>query len=224
MKTYRFDKLIKEAIDGLDSFGSKFDKLIKEAIDGLDLPSNFECSFGSCMLAAKILVRKLLRLGRNDFKVIEGYITFPNVEWNEQHTWIEMDDGEIIDPTKMQWGIKKEIVYLSLRRKEYTPYEYLELAAKYPDEDNPKKYLGNYQYIGKCGSTVDDSCIWDATEMAQLIDDSSPLDIEGIYPFISNKLKQKVDDNYFNFKCRINGNIAFVYDINNNIYYFYKKS
>jgi hypothetical protein len=202
---------------------SKFDKFIKEAMEGIDLPTNFECTFGSCMLAAKILVRKLLRMGRNDFKVIEGYITFPNVEWNEQHTWIEMDNGKIIDPTKTQWGIKKEIVYLPTRRKEYTPKQYLDLAAKYPDEDNPRKYIGNYQYIGTCISTVDDEFIWDESEMAQLIDNSNPLDIEGIYPFLSDELKNKLDNNYSDFECGINEDIVWVYDIQSDIYYFYKK-
>ena len=201
---------------------SKFDKMVKEAIVGIELPRTFNPDIGSCMLAAEILVKKLINLGRNDFKVIEGYITFPTVDWNDQHTWIEMDDGEIIDPTSNQWGIKN-IVYLRQKRKEYAPKEYLELCDKHPIE-NASKYLGNYEYLGTCISTVDDSCIWDATEMAQLIENSDSFDIEGIYPFLSDELKQKVKNNPSSIESGINENIVWIYDVKSDIHYFYIKS
>jgi len=200
----------------------RFNKLVKEAIEGVDLPDTFKSDFGSCMLAAEILVKKLINLGRKDFKVVEGYITFASVEWDEEHTWIEMDNGEIVDPTSNQWGIKG-IIYLKQKRKEYTPNEYLELCEKYPEE-NISRYLGNYEYLGTCISTVDDYCIWDATEMAQLIDNSKVFDIDGIYPFLSDELKAKVKNNPSDIECGINGNIVFVYDVLNDIHYFYKRT
>lgn len=200
---------------------SKFDKIIKEAIDGINLPKNFNADIGSCMLATEILVKKLISMGRTDFKVIEGYITFPTVDWNDKHTWIEMNDGEIIDRTKDQWGIKN-IIYLKTKRKIYSPIEYLKLCDKFPIE-NSSKYLGDFQYLGTCITTVDDSCIWDATEMAQLIDNSKPFDIDGIYPFLSNELKNKVKNNPSDIECGINNDIVFVYDIQDDIHYFYKK-
>ena len=197
----------------------KFDKVIKEAIDNLKLPDTFKSDHGSCMLAAEILTKKLLSMGRKDFIVVEGYITFPSVEWDEEHTWIEMYDGEKVDPTKNQWGIKN-IIYLKEKRKEYTPQEYLSLCENYPEE-NYSRYLGDYEYIGTCISTVDDSCIWDATEMAQIIENSHPFDIEGIFPFLSDSLKQKAKNNQV--EAGINENIVWVYDIVEDIHYFYKK-
>ncbi len=200
---------------------SKFEKLYKEAIEGIELPHTFKSDIGSCMLAAEILVKKLLKIGREDFKIIEGYITFPTVEWKDQHTWIEMYDGEIIDPTSSQWG-HKNIVYLKQKRKIYTPQEYLELCHNYPIT-NANKYLGNYEYLGTCISTVDDSCIWDATEMAQLIENSKDFDVHGIYPFLSSELKRKVENHSSIIECGINNDIVWVYDSIDDIHYFYKK-
>lgn len=89
--------------------------------------------------------------------------------------------------------------------------------------ENASKYLGNYEYIGTCVSTVDDSCIWDATEMAQLIENSKPFDIEGIYPFLSDELKQKVKNNPSEIESGINDSIIWVYDTLEDIHYFYKR-
>jgi len=82
----------------------------------------------------------------------------------------------------------------------------------------------NYQYLGTCISTVDDSCMWDATEMAQLIENSNKFDIYGVYPFLSNELKQKVENNPSTIECGINNDIVWVYDSTEDIHYFYKKS
>jgi hypothetical protein len=88
---------------------------------------------------------------------------------------------------------------------------------------NTFKSLGNYVYLGNCITTVDDSCIWDATEMAQLIENSEDFDIHGIYPFLSNKLKKKVKNNLSTFSCGINHDIVWVYDSMDDIHYFYQK-
>lgn len=81
----------------------------------------------------------------------------------------------------------------------------------------------SYQYLGTCISTVDDSCIWDATEMAQLIENSKGFDIHGIYPFLSSELKKKVDNNPSIVECGINNDIVWVYDSIDDIHYFYEK-
>lgn len=106
-----------------------------------DLPSNFKPDIGSCMLAAELITKQLLSKGYEDFTVVEGYITFPTVEWEggDTHTWIETAEGEIIDPTKSQWGINSEIIYLP-KRKEYTPQEYLSLCEEHPIEDANKYF------------------------------------------------------------------------------------
>jgi hypothetical protein len=96
------------------------------------------------------------------------------------------------------------------------------LWQEYYKEIN-KNIKENYEYLGTCITTVDDSCIWDATEMAQLIDNSRPFDIDGIYTFLSNELKNKVKNNPSEVECGINNDIVFVYDIQDDIHYFYKK-
>lgn len=54
----------------------------------------------------------------------------------------------------------KNIVYLRYNKKKYSPEEYLDLADQYPEEERfLKRYLGSYEYLGTCISTVDDSCI-----------------------------------------------------------------
>ena len=108
--------------------------------ENYNLPDNFNPKVGSCMIAAEILTKKILKK-TNDFKVIEGYITFPTVDWKNTHTWIEFDDGSILDPTKDQWGLQG-IEYLNKGRTEYSPEEYLNLCKKYPIE-NRKDYFHN---------------------------------------------------------------------------------
>lgn len=91
--------------------------------------------------------------------------------------------------------------------------------------DTPK--TESYQYLGTCISTVDDLCIWDATEMSQLIENGNEFDISGIYPFLSTELKLKVKNNPYNpstIECGINNDIVWIYDSVNDIHYFYKKS
>jgi hypothetical protein len=113
-------------------------KFIDFYYENYNLPDNFVPKFGSCMIAAEILTKKVLR-ERKDFKVIEGYITFPTVDWKNTHTWIEFEDGDILDPTKGQWGIDG-IIYLQKGRVEYEPSAYLNLCKKYPIE-NRKQYF-----------------------------------------------------------------------------------
>lgn len=89
--------------------------------------------YGSCMLVAEELTHKLLDSGVEDFIIVEGYITFRGVEWDEKHTWIELGNGDILDPTKTQWGIDiDKMVYLTNNRKEYTPQDYLRLCKEFP--------------------------------------------------------------------------------------------
>jgi len=103
---------------------------------------SFEDSFkgvselGSCMLAAERLTRKYLSKGFLAFDVIEGYVNFNNIEDQDiPHTWIEKDDGEIVDPTKDQftrWGFNPEDIKYTRILNRYSPKEYLSLCKKYP--------------------------------------------------------------------------------------------
>jgi hypothetical protein len=94
---------------------------------------------GCCMFTSEVITKQLLRKGINNFKVIEGYVTF--ADWRNvldpvEHTWIEMNNKEIIDPSKeqfKQWGYDpSEIQYLKKQRKEYSPEEYLGLSREHP--------------------------------------------------------------------------------------------
>ena len=81
-----------------------------------------------------------------------------------------------------------------------------------------------YEYIGDCMSTVDESCIWDATEMAQLVEGSMPCDANEIIPFASEEIKIRFKDNPNVFDCGINRNIVWLHDMGIDIHYFYKKT
>ena len=96
------------------------------------------------------------------------------------------------------------------------------IAQSIENENNTTKTI-KYQYLGTCISTVDDSCIWDATEMAQIIDNSKAFDIYDIYQFLNKDLQNKVSKNSSFFECGINNDIIWVYDTQKDIHYFYKK-
>lgn len=123
---------------------SKINKLSMQIDTNDYLPENFKKEYGSCMLAAEIITKKLLGENISDFKIIEGYISFPGAEWEDQHTWIETKDGKIIDPTSSQWG-HKNIIYLKHNRKSYTPKQYLSLCNKFPVPT--EKYFKKYTYL-----------------------------------------------------------------------------
>lgn len=95
------------------------------------LPKDFDTSErGSCMLAAEYITKKLLERGILNFKVVEGYVSFDGVEWDEAHTWIEMANGEKIDPTLKQWGYPEEQARYVKVERVFTPSQYLKLCEK----------------------------------------------------------------------------------------------
>jgi len=85
-----------------------------------------------------------------------------------------------------------------------------------------------YEYIGNCKDTVDILGIWDATEMAQMIDENNedvkPWNIKEIIPFVPSQQKIQILQNPSNFECEknISENIVWIYDINKDIHYFYR--
>jgi hypothetical protein len=82
----------------------------------------------------------------------------------------------------------------------------------------------NLEYMGTCISTVDDSCIWDATEMAQVIEASEDFNLRIVMQFVNQPLKNEIELNINNFESGINktNNIIWIYDIDSDIHYFYK--
>jgi hypothetical protein len=97
-------------------------------------------NLGTCMSAAALATQYFLQKGIKNFKIVEGWVYFPDFydiddkdNWST-HTWIEFDDGRKFDPTKnqwKQWGFnpsKGEVEYVPNKiNKSYTPQEYLKI-------------------------------------------------------------------------------------------------
>jgi hypothetical protein len=91
---------------------------------GEELSAKIYCDrFGSCVHFAELFVEKVAKenpILLDDFNVIEGYVTTNNGKF--EHTWIELKDGEKIDPTFNQFiGNIKKII----KKKSFTGHEYL---------------------------------------------------------------------------------------------------
>ncbi len=118
--------------EGLDSNKILFD-IAKE------LSKKMYCDvFGSCVHFAELFVEKVeeenpILLG--DFNVIEGYVLTNNGKF--EHTWIELKNGEKIDPTFKQFiGTVKKII----KKKSYTGYEYLNNSTDTWFKERRKQY------------------------------------------------------------------------------------
>lgn len=81
-----------------------------------------------------------------------------------------------------------------------------------------------YEYLGTCSSTVDISCIWDATQMAQLIENSEPLDVHKIIPFVSSGIRQKFEHSPDSFVGGTYRAIVWIHDLDQDIHYFYRRT
>ena len=83
-----------------------------------------------------------------------------------------------------------------------------------------------YEYLGDCISTVDEYDLWDATEMAYLIENSTPCDARQLMstPFVFDELKTKFKNDPDDFDCGINENIVWLHDLDDDIHYFYKRT
>lgn len=94
---------------------------------------------GSCLVAAEMLTRFMLTKNMTNFEVIEGYITTPyDDSIRLTHTWIERN-GKIIDPSKNQF-LEYDLNINTLeyiKRKVYSPYEFMELCKKFPEKSTP---------------------------------------------------------------------------------------
>ena len=94
-------------------------------------------------------------------------------------------------------------------------------------EETINKISNNqYEYIGDCLSTVDELKMWDATEMAQFIENSKSINVLKFLPFINDAfttLKNKIKKNPNKFEAGKLKNIVYVYDTVKDIHYFWKK-
>lgn len=133
------------------------------------LPSTFEVrAGGSCVLAARIIVGKLLAQGVTGITVIEGFFqciaeddATPK-DMRFEHTWVETDD-EIYDPTISQFSeyidyYKYFLDDKSADVKKYSAQEYLDLEflnTETPEQffsddivpDDIKQYLPSHMHL-----------------------------------------------------------------------------
>ncbi len=113
-----------------------------------ELSEKMHCDrFGSCVHFAEELVLKIHDINPNllnDFYVVEGYVDWSHGDGvPQQHTWIELLDGERLDPTYVQFSKYGSVSYLPSIKNKFTGLEYYndtivgtwfsERRKKYPD-------------------------------------------------------------------------------------------
>ena len=115
-------KLLKEYITKLLNENLEPSNELKQYAD--EVSSNIYCDrFGSCVHFAELFVEKVSKENPSlldNFNVIEGYVVTNDGKF--EHTWIELQNGEKIDPTFEQFiGEVKKIA----KKKSYKGYDYL---------------------------------------------------------------------------------------------------
>lgn len=98
-----------------------------------DLSNKLHCDkTGSCVHFAELFVLQVNKIDSsllNEFNVIEGYVDTPIGDGiPQQHTWIELNNGEKIDPTFIQFG--NNSYYNERVENKYTGTEYLKDTLK----------------------------------------------------------------------------------------------
>ena len=80
--------------------------------------------FGDCGIEVLFVVRSALKARFRDFIVVEGMVYIDGKLL--PHTWIELRNGEVKDPTLSQFGPGVEIEYSpeGEYREEYSPVDY----------------------------------------------------------------------------------------------------
>jgi len=82
--------------------------------------------FGDCGIEVLFVTKSALKAGFQDFIVIEGMVYIGSTLL--PHTWIELKNGEIKDPTLTQFGPDAKIEYSPEGefREEYSPHDYID--------------------------------------------------------------------------------------------------
>ena len=104
--------------------------------------SNLSCDIsGICMYSAELICEKIVEKDFFDFYVIEGKVSMPNSLNPTQHSWIELYDGTIIDPTVSKFPIGTKRINENF--KKYSPIQYLNLKKQIKGYDTLKYSLEN---------------------------------------------------------------------------------
>lgn len=93
--------------------------------------------FGSCGPVVQEVVRKALKAGVREFRVVDGMVGVPGMPAPVPHTWIEYPGG-IIDPTREQFP-PGDLAYSpeGEYRDEYSPEQFL---ANWDEQNGPGMY------------------------------------------------------------------------------------
>lgn len=71
------------------------------------LPDGFQYrNLGSCVYACYLLTEYNVKRGFYDFGIVEGEVAFTDInkiEYREDHSWIQLNNGKIYDPTYEQF-------------------------------------------------------------------------------------------------------------------------
>lgn len=76
---------------------------IHESVDNY-MPVNKQFKFGDCTSEVLRVVGQAIKAGYTNFVVVEGMVYLDGIENAIPHTWIELPDGTIKDPTASQFG------------------------------------------------------------------------------------------------------------------------
>jgi hypothetical protein len=111
----------------IKTFESFNDNLLKEL--GNELAETMHCDrFGACVHFAEEFVLKVNEVNTDllsTFFVIEGYVNWSNGDGKpQQHTWIELESGEKIDPTYIQFTKYGRASYRTQIKSKFTGLEY----------------------------------------------------------------------------------------------------
>jgi hypothetical protein len=119
--------------------------LLKNISNDISMEVNIERS-GSCMLFAELFNRYVIENHPElieSYKIVEGYVSpekYPYIKYT--HTWVELNNGDKIDPTFKQFSVNGKHFYKKRIKNKYTPFEYENLCLKHP-EDLSRFYLSN---------------------------------------------------------------------------------
>ncbi len=96
---------------------------------------------GSCVLVALELTKYLTQKGINNFKVMEGWVKpIRDKRRKLEHTWIEFDNGDKLDPSFIQFIInlginKEELMYHEKVKEVNNPQDYMNWFKEKPLND-----------------------------------------------------------------------------------------
>ena len=140
-------KPIHEFSQLLENFKEPPITTLKNISDVISMNVDIERS-GSCMLFTELFNRYIIKNHpelMEYYKVVEGYVSPEEYSLIRlQHTWIELNNGDKIDPTFKQFFINGKHLYKKRVKNKYTPLEYEKLCLKYP-EDLSRFYSPNLQ-------------------------------------------------------------------------------